>query len=92
MLAVIHHMLVTDRIPLGQIIETAASLTRDWAVIEFVGTGDSMFRKLTRGRDHLHAHLTEDAFIAECAPFFRIAKTLALPGIQRSLYVLRKLR
>ena len=90
MLAVIHHMLVTDRIPLHQVIETASRLTREWAVIEFVGPGDSMFRKLTRGRDHLHASLSPQTFAANCAPFFDIVRTVTLPGSERSLYLLRK--
>jgi SAM-dependent methyltransferase len=90
MLAVIHHMLVTDRIPLGQIFEVAAGLTQDWAIIEYVGTEDSMFRKLTRGRDHLHAELSEETFVAQSSPFFEVVQREALPEAHRSLYLLRK--
>jgi len=53
MLAVSHHLMVTERAPLEDIIDLSASLTRTWLIIEFVGPQDEMFRKIARGRDHL---------------------------------------
>ena len=58
MLAVIHHMLVSERVPLGEIVGLAADLTTRHAIIEYVGPTDPMFRILLRGRDALHAGLT----------------------------------
>ena len=57
MLAVIHHMLVTERVPLRAIINLAAELTTRHAIIEFIDPADSMFRRLLRGRDELHRDL-----------------------------------
>ena len=54
MLAVIHHMLVTERVPLAEIIDLAAELTTNLLIIEYVAPDDSMFRRLTRGREELH--------------------------------------
>src|SRR4029077_13243294 len=62
MLAVIHHMLVTERVPLADIIDLAAELTTDILIIEFISPDDSMFRRLTRGREELHRELTRDLF------------------------------
>ncbi len=90
MLAVLHHMLVTERIPLESAMETAASLTRDALVIEFVRPDDSMFRRLARGRDHLHAGLTEEAFERAFAPWFLQVKKEPIPGAARTVYLLRK--
>jgi hypothetical protein len=50
MLAVVHHLLVTEGIPLAQILEVSADLTKDLLLIEFVPPTDSMFRRLARGR------------------------------------------
>ncbi len=90
MLAVIHHMLVTDRVPLSEIIDVAAELTRDMVIIEFVAPGDSMFRRISRGRDHLHADLTEELFEATVARHFSVVRKLHIEGSHRTLYVLRR--
>ncbi|MGE5648170.1 MAG: class I SAM-dependent methyltransferase [Acidobacteriota bacterium] len=90
MLAVIHHMLVTERVPLPDILALAAELTTDIAVIEFIGPGDSMFRRLVRGRGELHKDLTPEAFEAACRPHFDIVRSRAIEGTHRRLYLLRK--
>lgn len=90
MLAVIHHMMVTDRIPLPEIVDLAAEMTRDLVIIEFIAPSDSMFRRITRGRDHLHTDLTEELFENTVAARFDIARKLHIEGSSRSLYVLRR--
>src|SRR5205814_57296 len=62
MLALIHHLLVTERIPLEEIVQLASELTSTLLIIEFVGPQDEMFRQLVRGREALHEDLTEAAF------------------------------
>ena len=59
MLAVLHHMLVTERIPLEDLLALAADLTRDYALIEFVAPEDPMFQRIVRGRQKLYSHLTQ---------------------------------
>lgn len=90
MLAVIHHLLVSERIPLPEIVRMAADLVNRFAVIEFVGPQDSMFRRLTRGRDALHADLTKDVFERACAPHFEIVRSQHTPDTHRWLYLLKK--
>lgn len=90
MLAVIHHMLVTEGIPLPEIIDLASQLTTDLLVIEYVAPADSMFRKLARGRDHLYTWLTREVFEQECRQRFEIVECLPLNDINRILYVMKK--
>jgi SAM-dependent methyltransferase len=90
MLAVIHHLLVTERIPLDTILEMAASLTRRDAIIEFIHPSDAMFRKITRGRDALHESLTTEAFEATAAKFFDTVRKEPVQGSARVMYLLRK--
>lgn len=90
MLAVIHHLLVTERVPLREIIALAAEMTTRFAVIEYVGPADPMFRKLTRGRDALHASLTPQVFEAECSVEFEIIQKQPIAGTERCLYLLRR--
>jgi len=90
MLAVIHHMLVTERVPLAEILDLAAELTRSWLVIEFIAPDDSMFRRLTRGRDDLHKDLTPAYFERVCLRHFAIIRTQHIENTTRWLYLLRK--
>jgi SAM-dependent methyltransferase len=90
LLAVIHHMLVTERIPLAEIVDQAAELTTDLAIIEFVGPEDSMFRRLTRGREALHADLTPALFESVCARRFEVVRSQHIDGSARWTYLLRK--
>lgn len=90
MLAVIHHLLITERVPLSEILDLAAELTTDLCVVEFVGPGDSMFKRLVRGREHLFAELTAPAFEAACRTRFDIVRTQHVEGTERWLYLLSK--
>jgi len=90
MLAVIHHMLVTERIPLTEILKLAAELTRDRLIIEFVPPNDPMFRTLCRGRDELYRHLTREHFEDRIGEYFSVEKKEKLPDSDRWLYQLKK--
>ena len=90
MLAVLHHLLVSDRVPLPDLIRLTAELTTDLAVIEFVAPDDPLFRRLARGRDHLHADLTRAYFETQSRRYFHLVRHLHLPGATRHLYLLRK--
>jgi SAM-dependent methyltransferase len=90
MLAVIHHMLVTERIPLEEILRLASELTTSLLVIEYVGPEDGMFRRLARGREGLHASLSEHVFEGACTKYFDIVRSLPVPGGRRRLYCLKR--
>jgi len=90
MLAVLHHLLVTERIPLDEVLDLAAELTTGVLIIEFVETGDEMFQTIARGREHLHADLTPATFEAACRQRFQIVRAKQLDGTHRRLYLLKK--
>ena len=90
MLAVLHHLLVTERILLEDIVDLVASTTRDVAIIEYVGPDDVMFRKLARGRDHLFSGLTRERFEGACQRRFEIATCERLPESDRWLFLLKR--
>lgn len=86
MLAVMHHLLVAERIPLHEIAEIAAALCRRVLVIEYVGKNDVMFRRLARGREGLFQDLDRAAFEKAFSAFFEVARVEHLPAGDRSLY------
>ncbi len=90
MLAILHHLLVSERVRLEQVLELAAALTTSFLVIEFVAPDDEMFRRITRGREHLHAELDEKCFERAIGVHFNIVKSLPLPGTKRTMYCLTK--
>ncbi len=89
MLAVLHHLLVTERIPLDAVLDLAAELTTDLLVIEFVGNEDPMFRRLLRGREELHRDVNRESFEASCLARFAILRSQSVNGT-RWLYLLRR--
>ena len=90
MLAVIHHMLVTERIPLDEIINLMSETTNDILILEFVPPNDPMFKQITRGRDKLFEYLTKDVFENACSKHFQIVRNEKLADSNRILYLLKK--
>jgi SAM-dependent methyltransferase len=90
MLALIHHMLVTERIPLSEILQLAWEITRDRLLIEWIDPADSMFHLLTRGNASLYEYLTRELFEKLSAKFFSIERSQELGTGGRWLYELRR--
>jgi 2-polyprenyl-3-methyl-5-hydroxy-6-metoxy-1,4-benzoquinol methylase len=90
MLALVHHLMVGERIPLAQILSLAAELTSDLLIVEFVAPADPMFRRLLRGRAHLFEGLSNEEFRAACLKDFNIVRSRQLAQTDRWIYLLRK--
>jgi SAM-dependent methyltransferase len=90
MLAVVHHMLITERIPLDDLLALAGELSREYVLIEFVGPEDPMFRQLVRGREDLYSYLTNAWFEAAAAPRFELVRSARIDGLHRWLYLFRR--
>jgi SAM-dependent methyltransferase len=88
MLAVLHHLLVTERVPLPEILRMVAQLGGRYLIIEYVSKDDPMFHKLARGRDALHADFTQEYFESTCQKWFTIARKQQVQGDLRWLYLL----
>jgi SAM-dependent methyltransferase len=72
MLAVIHHLILMEQIPLPAILALCHRLTRRHLVIEWVPVEDPMFQSLMRGRDSLYGSLGEADLMAACAGRFHV--------------------
>jgi len=89
MLAVIHHLILREQLPLKHIAELSASLTRRWLLVEWVPPSDPMYQEWLRGRDELYGHLTEDDLQRAFLPFFAVAERLELSN-RRVLLLLER--
>ena len=90
-LALIHHLLVTERVPLPDIMAMGADLTRRWLLVEFIERTDPMFAGLVRGREALYEYVNREVFEAACRPHFRTVRCSRVGGAERWLYLLEKL-
>lgn len=62
-LGILHHLLVTDQIPLEAILDQLAEISTRWAVVEWIPNDDAQFVSLCRGRDQLYVHLDNNHFL-----------------------------
>jgi hypothetical protein len=89
MLAVIHHIVLLEQIPIPAIIDLMHSLTRDLLIVEWVPVTDPMFQSLMRGRDDLYGHLTTADLFRACEGKFTLVREEVL-GNGRVMYLFRK--
>jgi SAM-dependent methyltransferase len=90
MLAVMHHILVTERIPMEDLLDLADQLTKRDLLIEFVGPEDPMFRRIVRGRDRLYSNITRESFEAAAQARFELLRSEQIDGLHRWLYLYRR--
>ena len=89
-LALVHHLLVTNRIPLDEVVDLIARLSTRHVILELVDRSDPMFLRLARGNQHLYEDLTIAMQERTFAERFRIIDRCELEGIPRALYVMEK--
>jgi SAM-dependent methyltransferase len=63
MLGLLHHLLLSDQIPLSEVARLTRDLTRNWLIIEWVPRSDPRFIEILRGRDALYGFLNEEVFL-----------------------------
>jgi SAM-dependent methyltransferase len=90
LLAVLHHLLLMEQIPLPQILALLHRLTRRHLLLEWVPPSDPMFQSLLRGRDSLYGALSEDELLTACAGLFRTLRRETLTN-GRVLFLMERL-
>lgn len=88
MLGFVHHLLLSEQIPLPEIAALLRQLSTNWAIVEWVPASDPRFLDLMRGRDTLYAHLEEPAFLAAAERHFTVVLREVLPN-GRVLFLLQ---
>jgi SAM-dependent methyltransferase len=89
MLAVLHHLLLRNQIPMDRIATLCSNLTTRHLILEWVPPTDPKFQELLRGRDAIYTHITEAVFRDAFGEHFTTLDELAL-GNGRALLHLRK--
>lgn len=89
-LALMHHLAITENVPLPRFAEWLGAQTSSRAIVEFVPQDDPMARHLLRTRDGSARPYDEESFRAALDPHFVIETVEPLPSSDRVLYVLRR--
>jgi SAM-dependent methyltransferase len=71
LLGVLHHLVVTDQIPLAEIARLLSDLGPRWLVVEWIPPSDEKFKEICRGRDDLYGQLRESDLTAAFEPYFQ---------------------
>jgi SAM-dependent methyltransferase len=89
MLAVLHHLLLRNQIPMDHIAALCSNLTTQHLILEWVPATDPKFQELLRGRAAIYTHITEAAFRDAFGEYFATIDELVL-GNGRIMLHLRK--
>jgi len=84
-LAVIHHLAISNNVPLLQLADFFAEAGRR-LILEFVPKSDSQVKKLLATRADIFPAYTLDGFEAAFAPRFKILEKVDLRDSERTLY------
>ncbi|KAF0107087.1 MAG: hypothetical protein FD147_2452 [Chloroflexi bacterium] len=88
-LALIHHLAISNNLPLKSIAKFFASVAK-WAVVEFVPKSDSQVKRLLSTRKDIFDAFTEIGFEEAFKELFEIVEKKKLSGSERTIYLLRK--
>jgi len=86
-LAVIHHLAITNNVPLPQLADFLAEMGK-WQVIEFVPKSDSQVQKMMAAREDIFPNYTQEGFEAAFSEQFTIHESVAVRESQRQLYLM----
>lgn len=86
-LAVIHHLAISNNVPLLQLADFFAQTGR-WLVIEFVPKPDSQVQKLLASREDIFPSYTREGFEAAFKMRFKIREAVDVNESQRVLYLM----
>jgi len=90
MLAVLHHLLLRNQIPMDRIAALCNNLTTQHLILEWVPPTDPKFQELLRGRGAIYTHITEAAFRDAFAEYFTTIDELALVNGRTMLHLQKK--
>jgi hypothetical protein len=89
MLAVIHHLAISNNLPLGMIAQWLASLGEN-LIIEFVPKSDSQVKVLLATRDDIFTDYTEQGFEEAFGKWFDFVKKRQVSESERDVYLMKR--
>lgn len=91
-LGIVHHMTVTNKVPLDLIVEFLFNLTKNRVVFELIDKNDIKFIELSKQIKNVNFNLDRENFEKIIKDKFKILKFKELHDNKRKLYLLEKIR
>ena len=88
-LAIIHHIAITNNVPLASVAEFFSGLCK-LLIIEFVPKHDSQVKRLLATREDIFPDYNETGFERAFSRYFTILEAEKLGGTERTLYLLKR--
>jgi cyclopropane fatty-acyl-phospholipid synthase-like methyltransferase len=89
-LALVHHLLVSGRHPLPNVVELMSQLTDKYLITEFIGRDDAMFKTLMLNRKENYEFFDLEYFKNAHTEKFKILEEAPLPNMDRRLFLMEK--
>jgi ribosomal protein L11 methylase PrmA len=89
-LALIHHLAISNNVPLPQVAEMLSILGR-WLIIEFVPKSDSQVQKLLVSREDIFPNYTRAGFEAAFQERFAMREAVSVRESERVIYLMERL-
>lgn len=89
-LALIHHLCISNHLPLEQVANFFYRYTRKHLVIEFVPKSDSQVIRLLSTREDIFDRYTQEQFEKVFSIVFDCIKKVPVPGTERTIYFMER--
>jgi SAM-dependent methyltransferase len=89
-LALIHHLVIGNNVPLRSVVELLARLGTD-GIVEFVDKHDSQVQRLLASREDIFDEYTEAGFESALSGVFRVIRKQQIAGTCRVMYHIRRI-
>lgn len=90
MLAVIHHLVVTERLPLNQLVESVAGWCRGTLLVEYVSRDDPRFIEIAGPNLALYRDWSLSGFLRAAEPWFQLERQTELSPHRQLLQLRRR--
>jgi len=90
-LALVHHLVLSGNVPVGDVARHLAELSTHLLIIEFVPLEDEKAQELIRNKQRWHLPYDASSFEQLFLEYFTIVKKSKVPGTERTLYMMKKL-
>ncbi|MGB2963162.1 MAG: hypothetical protein WBB69_04170 [Anaerolineales bacterium] len=90
-LALVHHLAITNNVPLDQIALFMANLGH-WLVVEFVPKDDPQTQKLLASREDIFIDYSQKRFEEVFSAYYQIDDTVVINNSARTLYLMKNIQ
>lgn len=88
-LALIHHLAISNNVPLNQIAEFFSTICNS-LIVEFVPKSDTQVQRLLSKREDIFEDYNQSVFERQFSRYFKIRRSIGIRDSERTLYLMEK--